>query len=238
MIESSAISNRTKEINYLFPLYLYPSTSLEVGSHRQANLDAGFAAAISAALSLDYISDGVGDLKATFGPEDVFHYLYAVLHSPEYRRRYAGFLKSDFPRIPLTGKRALFAALAGLGQRLAALHLMKDEGADPPAFPHPGDNRVDQVRYAAPASTSDRGRVWINQDQCFDGVPPGTWVFSIGGYRPAEKWLKDRKSRTLSFDDIAHYRRICAALTETRRTMVRAVLPRRVALDCSRPLLL
>ncbi len=151
-------------------------------------------------------------------PEDIFHYIYAVLHSPEYRRRYADFLKSDFPRIPLTSNRALFAALVGMGSRLAALHLMDAEGADAPGFPCIGDDRVDKVNYAPP-SGAEPGRVWINNGQYFEGVEPDIWAFTIGGYRPAEKWLKDRRKRVLSFNDIAHYRRICAALAETRQIM-------------------
>ena len=175
---------------------------------------------MGAALGLVFRSDGAGDLVSTFGPEDVFYYIYAVLHSPEYRRRYADFLKSDFPRVPLTDDRTLFAELTGLGRRLVALHLMEDEGEDAPTFPAAGANRVDKVRYAPPGGDL-AGRVWINDDQYFDGVSPDTWAFAVGGYRPVEKWLKDRKGRPLSFDDIAHYRRICAALAETPRIMAR-----------------
>ena len=209
-----------KEVNYLFPLYLYPvETPTDVGAIREANLDVDLVERLQVTLGLDFVGDGAGDLSATFGPEDVFHYIYAILHSPEYRRRYTDFLKSDFPRIPLTGDRTLFAALAGLGQRLAALHLMEAAGANRPAFPQTGSNRVDKVRYAPPSTGAEPGRVWINRDQYFEGVESGTWAFAIGGYRPAEKWLKDRKDRILSFNDIAHYRRICAALAETLGTM-------------------
>ncbi len=207
-----------KEVNYLFPLYTYATDCF--GKTRAANLDPGFVESMRAALGLDFIPDGAGDLEAVFGPEDVFHYVYAVLHSPEYRRRYADFLKSDFPRAPLTGDRALFAELVGLGRRLAALHLMEAEGEDAPAFPGAGDNRVDKVRYAPP-SGGVPGRVWINGGQYFEGVSPDVWAFAVGGYRPAEKWLKDRKGRLLSFDDVARYRRICAALAETPRIMAR-----------------
>ena len=141
-----------------------------------------------------------------------------MLHSPEYRRRYADFLKSDFPRVPLTANRSLFTALVRLGQSLASLHLMESEGDNLPAFPKVGDNRVDKVRYAPP-NNGALGRVFINRDQYFEGVTPETWEFTIGGYRPAEKWLKDRRRRTLTYEDIAHYRRICAALAETPRIM-------------------
>ena len=203
-----------KEVNYLFPLYTYGK------GMRKANLDQEFVAKIASAIGLEFLSEGGGNLTAKFGPEDVFHYIYAVLHSPEYRRRYADFLKSDFPRIPLSDDLALFAALAGLGKRLASLHLMEAEGKDMPAFPRKGDNRISKIHYAPPTDVLP-GRAWINSKQYFAGVAPETWDFAIGGYRPAEKWLKDRKGRVLSFDDITHYRRICAALAETPCIMAR-----------------
>ena len=216
IIESCAISNKTREINYLFPLYTYAKdTSDTLGEARHANLDQEFIKAVTS--TFDLIPDGTDELETTFGPEDVFHYIYAVLHSPEYRHRYADFLKSDFPRIPLTSNQVLFAALASLGQRLVALHLMEVDASGAPAFPHAGSNRVDKVRYVPPAGTS--GRVCINQDQYFEGVEPETWSFTIGGYQPAQKWLKDRKNRVLSFNDIAHYCRICTVLAETPEVM-------------------
>ena len=206
----------------LFPVYTYHSSGQEnFGKEREPNFDSEFINVASAALSFEFVSDGVGNLKSTFGPEDVFHYIYAVLHSPEYRRRYADFLKSDFPHIPLTGNRTLFAVLVELGQRLAALHLMEAEGEHLPVFLRTGDRRVDKVDYPLPSPESNLGCVWINDDQCFEGVESETWEFTIGGNRPAEKWLEYRKNRTLSFDDVAHYRRLCAALAETRQIMVR-----------------
>ena len=110
-----------KEVNYLFPLYIYPPETLADGtSPRAPNLDSRFIKKFASAVSLDFIPDGAGNLTTTFGPDDVFHYLYAVLHSPEYRRRYADFLKSDFPRVPVTNCGALFESLAALGKRLTA----------------------------------------------------------------------------------------------------------------------
>ena len=223
IIESCAISNKTREINYLFPLYVYSEESDEMAlaiADRTPNLAPGFIAALASSVELNFTPDQPGDLDATFVPEDVAHYIYAVLHSPEYRRRYADFLKSDFPRVPLPGNRALFADLAGLGARLTALHLMDGDGADKPSFPAGGTNLVERVRYTNPVDGRP-GRVAINKTQYFEGVSPETWGFTIGGYRPAEKWLKDRKGRTLSFDDIAWYQRVCAALAETPRVMER-----------------
>ncbi len=208
------------------PLYLYPATEGETLSHwsassrgRRPNCNPEFIADLEKQIKLSFISDSNGDLKKTFGPEDVFHYLYAVLHSPEYRRRYADFLKSDFPRVPLPGIRALFADLIRPGARLVSLHLMEAESEDGSVTLRPtGNNQIDKVRYEPPADGLP-GRVWINSKQYFGNVGPEIWKFTIGGYRPAEKWLKDRKGRTLSEDDIDHYRKIVAALAETRRLM-------------------
>ena len=199
--------------NCLFPLYTHPKEE-ESGQERAPNLGDEFLEAVGSAIGLEFTPEGSGDLERFFGPEDVFHYIYAVLHSPEYRRRYADFLKSDFPRVPITGKRSLFAALVKQGSRLTSLHLMESEGDDLPSYPRSGSDRVDGVRYTPPKGDV-LGRVFINAAQYFEGVAPETWEFTIGGYRPAEKWLKDRKNRELSYDDIVHYRRICGALAET-----------------------
>ena len=213
------VSNKTRERGYTHPLYTYPKEE-QSGWACEPNLDPKFKRAFEAAVGLDFISDGAGDLTATFGPEDIFHYLYAVLHSPEYRRRYADFLKSDFPRVPLPGNHALFTDLSRPGARLVRLHLTEAENTDArPTFSVPGSNHVDKVRYTLPRDGLP-GRVWINGDQYFGRVGADTFDFAIGGYRPAEKWLKDRKGRSLSADDIAHYQQIVAALAETRSRMV------------------
>ena len=218
--------------NCLFPLYVYADPcDLEIDvADRSPNLAPEFVAEVAAAFDLEFTPAGRGDLETTFGPEDVFHYIYAILHSPEYRSRYADFLKSDFPRVPLpdrrTGRyirrlrRELLAQLVELGARLSALHLMETDGDAQPAFKAQGTNLVERIRYVEPAD-GDPGRVYLNTTQHFEGVAPETWEFTIGGYQPAQKWLKDRKGRELSYDDIAHYQRICAALAETPTLMSR-----------------
>ena len=209
----------SRGIMYLLPLYTYP-TEEDSSQERSPNLDDEFVATVGSAIQLEFTPEGSGDLEKSFGSEDVFHYIYAVLHSPEYRRRYADFLKSDFPRVPVTGNRSLFAALVEQGRRLTSLHLMESEGDDLPSFPRTGSGRVDAVRYTPPKEDVP-GRVYINAAQYFEGVSPETWEFTIGGYKPAEKWLKDRRRRTLTFDDINHYRSICSILAETPRVMER-----------------
>ena len=220
---SSAVFLEVKDGSSVLPLYLYPESSdaldLDIPA-RSPNLAPEFVAELATALDLEFTPDGRGDLDASFGPEDVLHYIYAILHSPEYRRRYADFLKSDFPRIPPPGSRALFAELAAHGAQLVALHLMEAAGDNQPAFNVSGANLVDKFRYVEPTD-DDPGRVYINTHQHFEGVAPETWEFTIGGYQPAHKWLKDRKGRNLSYDDIRHYQRICAVLAETPKLMSR-----------------
>ena len=222
-LSKSLIQHHTvslKEVNYLFPLYTYPTEGQEhLGMAREPNLGEEFVEALASSLELEFVAGGSGNLQESFGPDDVFNYIYAVLHSPEYRQRYADFLKSDFPRIPLASAPTVFAALVTLGKSLTALHLMESEGDEVPTFPVAGNNRVDRVQYAPPTSRAVSGRVFVNRAQYFEGVSPKTWAFTIGGYRPAEKWLKDRKGRVLSDDDIIHYRQTLVALADTERLM-------------------
>ena len=202
----------------VFPLYLYPvaisHTLIDDTPYpgtpggRRPNLSPAFIDAMSMMLKMRFVPDGKGDLHATFGPEDVFDYLFAVLHAPTYRARYADFLKIDFPRVPLPESADLFRALCPLGARLVSLHLLEQPGNARPAYPIAGDNSVDRAAY-------QRGRVSINAAQYFDDVPPDVWAYHIGGYQLCHKWLKDRKGRTLSYGDIQHYRRIIATIAET-----------------------
>jgi predicted helicase len=141
-----------------------------------------------------------------------------MLHSPTYRSRYAEFLKMDFPRLPLTSNTELFRMLCALGDDLIALHLMENHGPKMTSYPIPGDSTVENVRYEVPQSEM-KGRVWINATQYFEGIPPTVWEFHVGGYQVCHKWLKDRKGRKLTYDDLTHYQYIVAALAETIKIM-------------------
>lgn len=218
------------DITSLFPLYLYPTESkksffdvdepTDAPGGRRPNLALEFIADFAARLKMSFTPDGKGDRRKTFGPEDVFDYAYAVFHSPAYRARYSEFLKIDFPRLPLTSDAELFRALCTHGARLVALHLLEARGANAPDFPVAGTNTVEAVRYTAPGEgDAAEGRVWINREQYFAGVAPEVWNFHVGGYQVCQKWLKDRKTRTLSFDDLTHYRHTVAALAETIQLM-------------------
>jgi predicted helicase len=227
LVDRDPLSLRTRERAYVFPLYVYRIVSQSTAplftpdrSSREPNMRAEFVASLANRLVLDFVRDGKGDLEGTFGPEDVFHYMYAVFHSPTYRERYGEFLKIDFPRLPLSSDLGLFRALAEKGEELVALHLMESPTLDHPIakFPIKGSNEVEKVRYAEPAEGRP-GLVYINKTQYFQGVEPEVWEFHIGGYQVLEKWLKDRKGRTLSYDDVTHYGKVVVALKETIRLM-------------------
>lgn len=191
------VSSQTRETGYMFPLYLYSDDS----SVRVPNLDKEI---------LGKINTAIGEETT---PEDLFDYIYAVLHSPSYRAKYKEFLKIDFPRIPYPENAEEYHRLAAIGEQLRKLHLMEDVPPTKHAqFNNPGNNVVDKPEYKG-------GSVWINKEQCFEDVPETAWNFYIGGYQPAQKWLKDRKGRTLTFDDISHYRKIITVLLETDRLM-------------------
>ncbi|MDT5122433.1 MAG: hypothetical protein QOC96_1915 [Acidobacteriota bacterium] len=216
--------------NNLFPLYQYQTERVSLFDEepsdapggRRPNLAPEFIADFSKHLNMSFVADGHGDRTKTFGPEDVFAYMYAVFHSPTYRSRYSEFLKIDFPRVPVTSDAELFRALCDAGARLVSLHLMEAQGSSPASFPVNGSNTIEQVRYTAPGEgDAQEGRVWINREQYFAGVAPEVWAFHVGGYQVCQKWLKDRKGRTLSFDDLTHYNHIVAALADTIELMSR-----------------
>jgi predicted helicase len=218
------------DINSLFPLYLYSDASkkklFETDRptnvlNRKPNLSAEFIVDFAARLELIFAyDDDEGDPLKTFGPQDVFNYMYAVFHSPTYRSRYAEFLKGDFPRLPLTSNAEVFRELCALGSELVALHLMEQHAPPITTYPVAGESKVEKVRYTAPGEGgSERGRVWINREQYFEGVPPKLWNFHVGGYQVLQKWLKDRKGRKLTYDDLTHYQHIVSALNETIRLM-------------------
>ncbi|GAH41825.1 unnamed protein product, partial [marine sediment metagenome] len=191
---------------------------------RRPNLNPEFIKAVSDKLGLKFVNDGKGDLQETFGPEDIFNYVYAVFHSPTYRSRYAEFLKIDFPRLPLTSDKELFKALVAKGAKLVSLHLVESPKLNSliTKYPIVGPNQVETVRY-----DEANQRVYINKSQYFEGVSPEVWNFHIGGYQVCQKWLKDRKGRTLSYDELTHYQKIVVALKETIRLMqeIDALIP-------------
>ena len=201
---------------YLFPLYLYNDniqSDLEEQPIRSPNLNREIVDKIAKTISLTF-TDEKENINGTFAPIDILDYIYAVLHSPNYRESYKEFLKIDFPRVPYPKDAKTFLELGKLGAELRKLHLLESPKVEQyiTQYPIDGDNIVTKPIYKD-------GQVWINDTQYFNHVPEIAWHFYIGGYQPAQKWLKDRKDRALDFEDILHYQKIIVALTETNRIM-------------------
>lgn len=203
---------------YVFPLYLYvESEGVFVGeTERVANFNKAVVQKIEASLS--DITKG-----KPLQPLQLFDYVYAVLHHPTYRERYKEFLKIDFPKIPYPNAET-FVQIASLGKQLRELHLLESSCLDNPAVTYPiaGDNCIEKpyITNVSPSEATSL-RVYINDTQYFDNVPLSAWEFYIGGYQPAQKWLKDRKGHVLDFDDILHYQKMILALEKTAELMTK-----------------
>jgi predicted helicase len=229
-----------------FPLYLYPETNgqqtIDQTTERTPNLNPEIVKQIAAQLGLNFVPDHelchaklvsasqqtlkqVQDDKTVFTPLDLLDYIYAVLHSPTYREKYKEFLKIDFPRVPYPKDAATFWQLVQLGGQIRQIHLLESSIVEKyiTGYPEDGDNVVAKPRFEKQPLTEALevtvGDVYINDTQYFSNVPEVAWNFYIGGYQPAQKWLKDRKDRKLEFDDILHYQKIIVALSETDRLM-------------------
>jgi hypothetical protein len=211
------ISSQTKEGSYAFPLYLQNEISEGLLSQKQAdrfpNLKQEIIDEICETLQFSFTIEK-DNSENTFSPIDILDYIYAVLHSPSYREKYKEFLKIDFPRIPYPTDKESFWKLVELGSELRQVHLMESPALNKliTKYPVSGNNEITTLKYQA-------GKIFINDQQYFDLVPETSWNFYIGGYQPAQKWLKDRKGRILTFEDILHYQKIIVALSETERLM-------------------
>jgi len=203
------VSNVLIDINilegqtYVCPLYLYTTTDEKyLFSHkkRQTNIKLSFLQLLCRVYK-----------KESF-PEQILYYIYGILYSNTYRAKYTEFLKIDFPRIPFTKDYKLFKKIGEYGKKLVDLHLLKSEELDPPVarFQGEGDYKVEKPKYE-----EKERRVYINQNQYFEGIEKEVWEYQIGGYQVLDKWLKDRKAKILSLDDIKHYCKVVTALAKT-----------------------
>lgn len=211
--DMTMVTALSKEAAYVFPLYLYSEDGIKT-----PNLD-------------QKIWDDINAIAGETQPEDILDYIYGVLHSPSYREKYQEFLKIDFPRVPYPETKELFWQLVEKGTELRKLHLMENISRSDyiTSYPASGDAENDNkitrkliknsIGFELIDEENKTGRVWINDLQYFDNVPELAWEFYIGGYQPAQKWLKDRRDQTLTFEDIDHYQKIIYALANTDRIM-------------------
>jgi len=201
------VSIRTKERTYVFPLYFYPDEPEKRLFGEKENKEEHIPN-----FTNEFLQTIKESLKIEPTPEEIFYYIYAVLYSPTYRKRYEEFLKIDFPRIPLPVNNNYFNALSNLGKELVDLHLLKHPALDQSevGFPECNSNIVEKVSYDENAK-----RVYINKNQYFEGISKEVWEYHIGAYQVMQKYLKDRKKRRLSLDEINHYIKVAKAIRLT-----------------------
>ena len=212
------LSKNITDVNYMASSGLLGGGMLAplfVGEkNNTSNLNMDVVKKISSELKLEYYADSIVENTPCYYPIDLLDYIYAVLHSLQYRETYEELLKQNFPRVPYPTDKEMFWKMVKLGGEIRKLHLMESPLLDTliTRFPLNGSNEVEKI-------TRKENRVYINKTQYFEGVSDLAWNFYIGGYQPLQKWLKDRKGRMLSDEDIIHYQKIVVALTETDRLM-------------------
>lgn len=196
IVEFGIMATRIGNTAPVLPLYLYSEDGTRIPNLKKE------------------IVDEIEKIVGKVFPEDIFDYIYAVLHSPNYREKYKEFLKIDFPRVPYPKNAKSFKKLVVYGAELRLLHLLESPKVNKfiTTYPIAGSNSIEKVEYKD-------GKVFINKEQYFGGVPELAWNFYVGGYQPAQKWLKDRKGRELTNEDIEHYQKIIVALIETDKLM-------------------
>lgn len=225
LVDDCYVSNKTRERGYAHPLYIYEmGTNLRFSKTDRPNFSPVFLRELTASLNLS--PEKPHNLPCGISPEEILYYIYAIFYCPSYRSRYTELLKIDFPKIPLPSSLHLFRQLVPLGGELAALHLMKSPKLTQRMTSYVGPNnpKVGRVGWSddtvwLDASATRKGQHDSSGTIGFRGVPEDVWKFYIGGYKVCEKWLKDRKGRTLSKTDIDHYQKIIVSLIETIRIM-------------------
>jgi len=216
IVDREIISTKTRERGYLAPLYLInedqksqsQTSFLESKEYfdQYKNLD------FRPNFQKGFIKYIYTKYETIPSPEDIFGYIYAILHSETYREKYKEFLKTDFPRIPFIDNLDQFKELSRLGNELIEVHLLRKDfvDSDLACYIVDGNDIIDKIKY------DDKNfRLFINQDQYFENVPENVWNIEIGGYKVIYKWLKYRRGRNLSFGDINHFQKVVRSLSDT-----------------------
>lgn len=183
--------------DYIAPLYLYEENSageFKLDSSCKPNWTDSFKEFLK-----NYISDN---------PKEIFNYIYAILYSPTYRENYKEDLKYDYPRIPFTKDKKIFDRLQKLGGELIDLHLLKKVPQSNAGYPNKGEHKISYSKY-----NEEEKRLYINEKQYFENVKKEVYNYSIGGYKPIEKYIKARDILTLS--DIKHLIKVIAVIEKT-----------------------
>lgn len=210
----------------IFPLYTHleagsgiAGKSLGLGTDKEHNLSPEIVKNLEGVLGMAFVATGRGDLRKSFGPEDVFGYVYALLHAATFRADFGVQLKTGFPRIPFAPSKTSFSKLSSFGTALVNLHVGQVTSGQPASYPKSGSDIIEKIEFVPDRTNSDIGRVLINEDQYFDKVPLAAWNHQIGRYQVSFQWLKERVGRKIGYDEIVAFGQICGALSDSLAVM-------------------
>lgn len=207
---------------YVFPLYLHDENNLlalsEEFDEKKPNFDTRFIREFESRIDMSYVYNN-GNLVTTFGPKDIFNYIYAILQSRSYCERYSDFIKRDFPYIPFINNKELFRALCEYGNHIIEIHTLQNTPKPSITFPVKGSNLISKVIFELDESSPDVGKVWINDSQYFANVPVEAWEYYIGSYQVCSRWLKERKGRKLNYRELVYYQNIIGAANGSLKTI-------------------
>lgn len=211
-IDENTISRKTREYNYVFPLYLQPDPDQLTGYQPHLNISDKARSLILENFGLVLTNGIPGDFETTIGPEQFFHYIYGVLHSPQYRSQFYSELKIDFPRIPFFKDKQVVKALSEAGQELSSLHLMEHSVQATPevGFPNQGSNLVSELKF-----DTENNAISINENQIFTNIQKENWTFKVGGHEVLKEFFSDRIGKVLTSDEVATVRKIAVAAKRT-----------------------
>ncbi len=160
----------------------------------------------------------------SFEPLEILGYIYALLYSPNYRKRYEGFLKNDYPKILFTENKDLFRALSLLGIELIGLHVLNQESLNY-SFEKLKDATIGESCYKDERNpiikkpSHNEQRLYINHSAYFSGVSQEIYDYRIGGYCVLDKYLKSHKNESCDFDHVTNIIKVIARTIEIQKTL-------------------
>ncbi|GAA0337338.1 hypothetical protein GCM10008967_29530 [Bacillus carboniphilus] len=213
--DAAFLSSKSSNNAFVFPLYLLDNnTTLFKDDIRQHNFNGEFVKYIENKLGLKLTNSKERNKPdKTFTPEDILGYIYSILYSESYRKRYCDYLRIDFPNIPITRKSELFQNLSKFGLQLISLHLHNRGTKIKSNFPVEGTNKVTKVKFEI--NKKHESKIYINEKQYFENIDFDVWDYKIGGYKVCEKWIKYRKNRVLTYNDLVYFQQIVSVIYET-----------------------
>ena len=201
--DNSYISNKTCERSYTMPLFREGNEIIS-----GVNLKTDLINALEKAYKARFKETELSITSNEFTAKEIFYYIYAVLYSNSFRNKFGSVLKIDFPRVPFINNKRIFKKLSGFGKQLVSYHILNNKVTVKVNFPEKGSNIIDKIKF-------NKNEVWINKNQYFNGISFDIWNFQIGGYMPAQKWLKSRKSKKLTYDELITYPRVITSISKT-----------------------